>query len=582
MNNRIQVTYPGGAMQLIPPIINPNTKSDAERLVYDRLQSSNITGVAIHSLDLSKHQSKLYSEIDFVIITERGVLCLEVKGGDVRLEQGKWEYMNRHGESSYKEESPFTQARSNKETIMKYVRDEYTKKNGSEIKYCVYGYGIVFTDITFRERGAGIDLELVFDKSHDDFDDYINKLYDLWESRISEKLNQLQHNNKMPKLNSGRISLLQEILIGKTGCNKETITTNNFVDVDGKLKELSEEQYKVFQYGIQNRRQLIEGGAGTGKTLIGIKYAIEKAKEGNRVLFLCFNILLRKWIDEIISCQSKDCLDVKVINFHDYLLELTGLSIPNERDALDIFYKSTLPSAFIEIVDTFEPYETLIVDEGQDLLLENYLICIDQFVIGGLDHGNWIIMYDENQNLYLKEKFQIGLNEVKSYHPFLGELRENYRNTKQIDKANHQLTLIQSKAFAGIDGEEVEILEYTDNLDGQKRLISIMKSLRKKGVSTKDIVILSPHRFENSMVEGKSNLLEGIGPIQPMQGVSGRIVEVPEHAVKFSSIYSFKGLESHVVVIIDMEKDDEFARKLLYTGISRAKSKLIVLKKLLN
>lgn len=144
------------------------------------------------------------------------------------------------------------------------------------------------------------------------------------------------------------------------------------------------------------------------------------------------------------------------------------------------------------------------------------------------------------------------------------------------------MTLIQSKAFAGIDGEEVEIFEYTDNLGGQKKLISIMKSLRKKGVSTKDIVILSPHRFENSMVEGKSNLLEGIGPIQPMQGISGRIVEVPEHAVKFSSIYSFKGLESHVVIIIDMEKDDEFARKLLYTGISRAKSKLIVLKKLLN
>jgi len=395
-------------MQLIPPIINPNTKSDAERLIFDNFQNSNIKGVAIHALDLSKHQSKLYSEIDFVIITERGVLCLEVKGGDVRFEHGKWAYTNRHGITNYKDESPFTQARSNKEYIMKYVRENHKKQNGNEIKYCIYGYGVIFTDITFHERGAGIDLEIVFDNSHDNIDEYINNLYNIWENRICELLSHSQHSSKMPRLKPGHIALLQEILIGKTGCNKESIEGKNFVDIDGKLNELSEKQYKVFQYGIQNRRQLIEGGAGTGKTLIGIKYAIEKAKEGNRVLFLCFNILLRKWIDEIISCQSKDSIDIKVINFHDYLLELTGLSIPNEREALDIFYKSTLPSAFIEIVDIFEPYDTLIVDEGQDLLLENYLICIDQFVIGGLDHGNWIIMYDENQNLYLKEKFQIG------------------------------------------------------------------------------------------------------------------------------------------------------------------------------
>lgn len=262
-------------MQLIPPIINPNTKSDAERLIFDKLQCSNIKGVAIHALDLSKHQTKLYSEIDFIVITERGVLCLEVKGGDVRLEQSEWVYTNRHGDSNYKEESPFSQARSNKESLMKYVREVYKKQNGSEIKNCVYGYGVIFTDIVFRERGAGIDLELVFDKSHDNFDDYINKLYDIWEKRICEMLSQPQHNNKMPRLNSGRISLLQELLVGKTDCTKESIVGKNFVDIDGKLNELSQEQYKVFQYGIQNRRQLIEGGAGTGKTLIGMKYAIE-------------------------------------------------------------------------------------------------------------------------------------------------------------------------------------------------------------------------------------------------------------------------------------------------------------------
>lgn len=66
-------------MQLVQPLISENTKSHAERYIFSKLQDSNIKGVAIYSLDLSKHQYKLYSEINFVIIIERGVLCWKLK-----------------------------------------------------------------------------------------------------------------------------------------------------------------------------------------------------------------------------------------------------------------------------------------------------------------------------------------------------------------------------------------------------------------------------------------------------------------------------------------------------------------------
>ncbi|OPL08320.1 MAG: hypothetical protein AVO33_11330 [delta proteobacterium ML8_F1] len=369
------------------------------------------------------------------------------------------------------------------------------------------------------------------------------------------------------------------MLVGKTENTRETLIQKNFVDIDGKLQDLSDEQYKVFRYGIQNRRQLIEGGAGTGKTLIGIKYAIEKAKEGNRVLFMCFNKLLAKWVGERIKDQGDEKLPVKTVNFHDYLIEITGCEPPEDKTQLTEFYRNGLPEAFLENSDAYESFDTLVVDEGQDLLFENYLLCLDLFVTGGLSHGNWVMMYDENQNIFLRDEFLTGLKAVKSYEPFLGQLRENYRNTRQIDETNEKLTRIPSKAFSGLEGEETEVYEYADCLDGQKQLKSIVRNLNKKGVAMKDIVILSPHRFENSMLEGKRQLLEGIAPIQPMQGKSGEIVPVPDHAVKFSSIYSYKGLESHVVIIIGLEKDDEFSRRLFYTGISRAKTKLYVLKK---
>jgi|InofroStandDraft_1065614.scaffolds.fasta_scaffold342115_1 Predicted NTPase (NACHT family) len=37
----------------------------------------------LHSLGLPKHQSKIYGEIDFVIVCDRSVACLEVKGGRI-------------------------------------------------------------------------------------------------------------------------------------------------------------------------------------------------------------------------------------------------------------------------------------------------------------------------------------------------------------------------------------------------------------------------------------------------------------------------------------------------------------------
>ena len=104
--------------------------------------------------------------------------------------------------------------------------------------------------------------------------------------------------------------------------------------------------------------------------------------------------------------------------------------------------------------------------------------------------------------------------------------------------------------------------------------------MAKKGIPYKDIVILSPHRFEHSIIDGNRQLFEGMAPIQPMQNKSGRIVKVEDHAIKYSTIYSFKGLEAHVVIIIGLDHDDVYARRLYYTGISRAKSKLYVLKKI--
>lgn len=70
----------------IPPYLGEQIKSNAERKMYDVLQQLQLKNAyVLHSLGLPKHKHKIYGEIDFVVVCERGVACLEIKGGRVEM-----------------------------------------------------------------------------------------------------------------------------------------------------------------------------------------------------------------------------------------------------------------------------------------------------------------------------------------------------------------------------------------------------------------------------------------------------------------------------------------------------------------
>ncbi len=85
-------------------------------------------------------------------------------------------------------------------------------------------------------------------------------------------------------------------------------------------------------------------------------------------------------------------------------------------------------------------------------------------------------------------------------------------------------------------------------------------------------MILSPRRMENSGLAG----VERISRF-PLVDISRSIANV-RHCLKFSTIHSFKGLESPVVIIIDIEQlDSDEPQSLLYVAMSRARSLLILM-----
>src|SRR5580700_418716 len=112
--------------RMIPEYINPDCKSRAERKLFDRLKTEvDDNHVVLHSLGLAKHRAKLYSDIDFAILSRRGLLALEIKGGRIERNRGRWYFTNRYGESTSKSESPMSQAKDGMYALRTAVRNKF-------------------------------------------------------------------------------------------------------------------------------------------------------------------------------------------------------------------------------------------------------------------------------------------------------------------------------------------------------------------------------------------------------------------------------------------------------------------------
>jgi len=570
-------------MKMLPAIMTEHAQSNAERKVFDMLKKLDFQGTVLHSLNITKHKDQIYGEIDFVIICREGILCLEIKGGHVEYKDGMWHYTDGQGIVHKNATNPFKQASDGKDSLRGYILNEYHKQEASPIKNCVYGHGVVFPDMRFGQVGPEINNDIIFDQrySEDDLLSYISKLFDYWKNKIitMQKQKGIEHHFKILKEND--IEQAVQMLRREFSAVVPTLTMD-FSLTDQQLLSLDEEQYKIFKYGIRNPRQLVEGGAGTGKTIIAVEYALEQARKGKKVLLLCFNLLIAEWIKKDIQEREKKVLNpqqtpIEVASFHQFIADIAGIEMPEHGS--DEFYKEFLPEKMIEYAECvgIDQFDTVILDEGQDLFLVEYLYCIDKLIKGGLETGNWMIFYDTNQNIYLKDRFDEGLEMLLEYKPYQGYLAKNYRNTRQVDHFNTQISHIASEEFGGTDGEEVWFKAYETKEEVKKYVKEIIKDLVKQKVKLEDIVILSRHRFETSSLDGDRNFLTGIGSIQPMKSKRGELTILVPGSVRFSSIYGFKGMEAHVVILIDLDNLDDNTRKLYYTAISRAKSRLYVL-----
>ncbi len=561
--------------RMIPPFIGEGTISEAEKRFFHSLQKLPDDYVVLHSLGLASHKRKVFGEIDFLIICSEGLLSLEVKGGEVFRKDGVWHFVNRHGQESIKAEGPFKQVAGAMFSLRDYMKSRFP--GGHPLVDCIYASGVVFPDIVFTQKDPEIIREIVFDagRSEEEIPDYIREVFKYWREQLREK-----HGIEGRKLGPNDIHRAAEYLRGDFGFapSLSLIVQNT----EKSLLALTEEQADRLGMIEENPRILLKGGAGTGKTLLSMEHAKKAAMRGKKVLFLCFNRMLANYLRHLLAAQNPDLAEaIDIQHFHGFLgreLEAGGIELGGNDGhySSSQYYSWVLPQAFLDMVQTrgFQSkYDCLVVDEGQDLLTEPYIMCLDEVVAGGLKDGNWQINIDPNQNIYNKE-FESGLRVIMGYQPVSIKLDTNCRNTRPIGVHSTLYTGMEPARFFRVDGESISSESYQDAEDERRKLVRTVRQLLSKGINPGDVILLSHHTYENSCLGGR-NIFQGICDFQNITGLdSGNL---PDHSLKFCTVHSFKGLESPVVILLDV---DDFLsghmRFLNYIAMSRAKSLLHV------
>lgn len=520
--------------------LNPATvhkfESDAEEKIYKLLARCRFDEpvMAFHSLHLPEHEKKQMAEADFVIVSTYGVLVLEVKGGRLSCVDGVWYTTDRKGKTDRLKESPIEQAKTARFALEKMLERRLGFWRGK----ITFGFGVMFPDVNVGEIGVEYSKPMLFDALNLDRGDlarWIHRLYRFWRGR-------------MPSTENLSPDEVQEICRAlRSSFDKEISLLAEVDSAYQQMVSLTDQQYLVVDAVMSNPRVVVEGAAGTGKTLVAIRAAKGLASQDkkNKVLFVCRSPVLASFIryrlrDTNINVLSFDALRHRVMRGEHFI------------------------------------FDALVVDEGQDMLDLNCLDVLEELFPAGLPEGKWCFFMDPNNQSSLYSDQDEDVLAYIRQNAFSMRLRRNCRNTFQI--AKHTLFYTGCDiGECGIAGDSLPVLEKGNDYTSEEHLVALVNEqlaewVDHHDVRLGDITLLSPFDFENS----SARLLD--------KRWRRKITVINENfgerwqstSLTFSTIRDFKGLENRYVMLLDLASlpSGDGALRELYVAMTRANAVL--------
>jgi ATP:corrinoid adenosyltransferase len=476
------------------------------------------------------------AEADFLVAhPDRGILVVEVKGGRIRYEPAtdSW-YSNQQR----LQQSPFAQVQRTRYRL----RDVLRSSGVREVEFPL-GEAVAFPDVDVGpgDLSAGDLPERVIDAGDlGDIERAVARAFDTFGLEGNEDV-------------FGRrgVRALTATIAGSADVRRKL--GGQVADDEAELIRLTENQYEILDALDGNLRVLVTGGAGTGKTLLAIEEARRLAAQGLRVLVTCFNH---------IAGELGRVDRIEAMHFHGLCTRwakeagLDSTRGPDESD--EDYYVHRAPNLLTAAADTLgRRVDAVVIDETQDFLSE--WIDALELLLENSD-GVMFLFADENQAIY-RRRF-VGPPDFLRYR-----LTSNLRNTASI----HELLVThfgERSASKGPEGVRVSCRTWSTDRDLRREVSSLITLLRDNGVSGESVTVLTGHSTSSSRLSVD-------------QGKVGafRMCSTPSRPndVRLESVHRFKGLESPVVILCEMEElRAEAARSVWYTGLSRAGSALFL------
>ena len=556
--------------KLFPAELPTSTKSGGEISIFNKIKKSgqDFDWSIMHSYKVKNHVFKKWGEIDFLfILPNKGIVCLEVKDHkEIVFENRQWFF----GRAKKKGENPFDQIKDNTESLLKEIRKTNPDLN------VPWWSAVIFTKAKFNKGSLPNEINAwefmdadSYSESEHSFFKFIENVIDQGREMLSKKENSewVSSNDNKPIVYRD----LEETLSGK--CIFSISRQARAGDRETSLALATKDQFQVLNLLAQTPRLLVEGLAGTGKTLMATKIAEREAMKG-KVLFLAYN---KNFINELKLWQSLNSKNITVESIDKYFKN----HVENTVETSDDYWDKTLPLQFSDQIDRNnlrEFYDYLVIDEAQDILSKPYkLSALNKIVKGGLAEGTWSFFGDFNEQmiygLSTKEELFDNLNKYCSDNRYIKwSLGKNSRNPIDIGNFAQTYGRIDTNYESFLREEHGKVLPviYKQNNRLQKIKETII-SLFNDGYQPNEIIMLSQYKLDKKLVNYLNSENVPIAEHKVLKASSSQETQF----VRYSTISSFKGLERPVVILLDIEEFNKLG-SLFYIGITRSTERLVM------
>lgn len=509
----------------------------AERVVWEALRDQlPEDAVLFHGLRLQERRHEYEADL-VVLIPGTGWAVIEVKGGDVRRQDRVWEQRQ---QGTWHRIDPVAQVQD-----CRHVLQRSLARYGSQAEHSRAVHLVALPD-----RDADADFEapelpraLLIDRQ------------DL--KQVSHKLRQaieLHGDGSAPLSAAGAVEVTRLL----TGPNLVAADIFAFAaEHEERVRQMTEDQVSILGFLRNQHRVAIVGGAGSGKTWLALEQTRRLAKEGQKVALVCYSRGLARFLERVTADWKPRERPSYVGLFHALPVKWGA---PQGAEDDSAWFEEELPALLGDLAadrPAADRFDSIVVDEGQDFSASWWpptLLALKDREAGGL-----YVFLDEGQRVFDR----LGSAPIE-LAPF--PLDRNIRNTKRIAQVFGSLGLAQS-TYEGLQGPPVRFIpcRTSDAVDAADTEVEHLTQV--EGWPPGSVVLLTTNHRHPVQIE----MVEGVGVDAYWDDFFAA------EDVFYGHVLGFKGLERPVVVLaVNGFRDVPRAREMLYVGLSRARTQLVV------